>query len=105
SAFYQRGGVIGGGVRFGSGTANGALTFTGNYVANGAQNLDINNWSPVTVTNNTFAGTPTSYNSDPFLVNFQNPRAVSWDTNTYYTTSTKGPFAFNRTVGPDGGGW
>jgi hypothetical protein len=105
SVFYQPAGMVGGSLRAGYGVAAGAVTITGNYLAGGAQALEITNWQQVQVTDNTFYATSSANpNASPELAFVQgvNPAAISWNNNTYHDTTGTEPFAYNGTVAPNG---
>jgi hypothetical protein len=85
SVFYQPAGTVGGSLRAGYGVTARAVAITGNYLASGAQALELNNWQQAQVTGNTFyANRSANPNASPELAFAQgvNPAAPTSPSST-----------------------
>jgi hypothetical protein len=105
SVLYQPAGTVGGSLRAGYGVTAGSVAITGNYLAGGAQALEVKNWQRVQVTGNTFYATRSANpnaSAELAFVQGVSSAALTWNNNAYYDTTGTEPFAYNGTVAPNG---
>jgi hypothetical protein len=90
---YFSPGLGSGGARLGyQSTANGGMTFSGNYLVGGTPVLEVRFWNSGTVQGNVITGTGT-------LVLFADASSgYSWTNNTYYRDSTAAAWRFGSTA-------